>query len=233
MIKLLIRAIVLAAAVGGPMLFFRMSDVVAGVKKTIAAVTNSTVEETTDLASVAPPASAPTPVTVARPVPLEGAPVHGFEEVLRFDVSPHWIMSRWTRVSTGMAQLKLQGYRVLLVTGAARDDLAGSLTYYFNPQQQVQKIAFNGTTGDPTELVRYLATRFGFARRLANDGGLFVYEVPNRDGGGVRSVLRIRPAGVVKADQPHRRFHVDLEIERPEETAQSKPGGGFLSLFGQ
>jgi hypothetical protein len=61
-----------------------------------------------------------------------------------------------------------------------------------------------------------LTTRHGFVRRIANDGGLFVYEAPGENGA-VRSVLRIRPTGVVKSNEPYQRFHVDLMMERPEQ----------------
>ncbi len=60
--------------------------------------------------------------------------------MLRFDVTVEWVMQRWPRVSTGLPYLQLQGYRVPLVTGTKVADLAGSLTYYFNARQQVQRI---------------------------------------------------------------------------------------------
>jgi len=227
LVKMLVRSVLLGAAVGGPMLFFRASDVWNGARRTLAALTTAPADEPAS----APDGSAPVPPVAPAPIasksPIDSPPVRTLEEVLRFDVSPRWVMDQWARVSTGMAQLQLQGYRVLLVTGTGRDDLAGSLTYYFNPHQQLQKITFNGTTGDATKLVRLLVTRYRFVLRLTNDGGLFVYEGPSVEGEGVRSVLRIRPSGVVKADEPHQRFHVDLMLERPEPLAPSSPRRGF------
>ncbi|MCX7427435.1 MAG: hypothetical protein NTW96_17620, partial [Planctomycetia bacterium] len=70
--------------------------------------------------------------------------------------------------------------------------------------------------GDVTKQVRLLTTRHSFVRRLANDSGLFVYEVPGEKGD-VRGVLRIRPTGVVKSNEPYQRFHVDLMMERPQQ----------------
>ena len=64
-----------------------------------------------------------------------------------------WVLARWPRVSTRLANLDLQGYRVPLVSGTADGDLAGSLTYYFNSQQRVQRITFIGSTGDARPLV--------------------------------------------------------------------------------
>ena len=49
---------------------------------------------------------------------LQGRPrSRSLDEVLRFDLTPDWILHRWPRVSTGLAQLDLQGYRVPLVSG--------------------------------------------------------------------------------------------------------------------
>lgn len=148
------------------------------------------------------------------PGSLEGTPVDDLSEVLRFDLTPGWIVNRWPRVSAGLAHLELQGYRVPLVTGTAEDDLAGALTYYFNPRQQVQRITFYGTTGDTRRLVDLVTGRFGFARRLINDASVFVFEIPGSNGRAISS-LWIRPAKVIKTSDPRRRFEVALVIERP------------------
>lgn len=135
-------------------------------------------------------------------------------EVFRFDVSPRWVADNWPRVSTALAQLELQGYRVPLVTGSAEDDLAGSLTYYFNPWQQLQRITFIGTTGDVRRLVTFMTSKHGFARRLTNDPGQFLYEVPGPTGT-PRGILWIRHFPVLKADRPHERYEVNLTLDRP------------------
>jgi hypothetical protein len=154
--------------------------------------------------------SAPAPVTTAPP-----PPVHDLASVLRFNITPAWIMGRWPQVSTGLANMRLQGYRVPLVTGAREDDLAGSLTYYFSSQQQVQQITFLGTTGNVNKLVRLLTGRYGFVRRLTNDPSLFIYERTSPRGG-PKSVARISMAGLITRDDPRRRFRVELILHRPQ-----------------
>jgi hypothetical protein len=164
--------------------------------------------------ATAPPAPAAALLPGAIPN-VEGPTVQDLAEILRFDVTPEWILRRWPRVSTGLARLQLQGYRVPLVTGTAESDLAGALTYYFNPQQQLQQITFQGTTGDARNLVAFLAGRLHFVRRLTNDPGLTVYEAVRSDGKPAGSV-RIRSAGIVKASEPFTRFDVELALERLE-----------------
>lgn len=155
------------------------------------------------------------PATPPKNVPLADA--------LRFDMTLRDLTARWPRVSTSLADLQLQGYRVPLVTGTSQTDLAGSLTYYFNPRQQVQRITFQGTTGDGTELVRLLTVQYGFRRRLTNDPSIFVYEVP-APRGEAQSVLFLKVAPVLAANRPRQRFDVSLVMERPgEESVVSRP----------
>jgi uncharacterized protein DUF6690 len=146
--------------------------------------------------------------------PLEGAAVSNLAEVLRFDVTPGWVVARWPRVSAGLAELQLHGYRVPLVTGTSNDDLAGALTYYFNHQHQVQRITFHGSTGDYRRLTTLLTSYYGFGRRPTNSPGVFLYEVPQNQNQ-ARSYLWIEPSPIIKADEPRRRFDVTLVLERP------------------
>jgi len=164
--------------------------------------------------TAAQPAHEPTPPPVAA-VDSTPMPMPRLDEVLRFDVTVEWVMQRWPRVSTGLPHLRLQGYRVPLVTGTSLSDLAGSLTYYFNARQQVERITLRGATGDPRALLQLLVGRHHFTRRLTNDPGLILYEAVNADNKQVGK-LSIRSSAVVKADQPYNRFEIDLVMDRGE-----------------
>jgi hypothetical protein len=137
-------------------------------------------------------------------------PVVDLAEAFRFDVTPGWIFQRWPRVTTAVADERLQGYRVMLITGTRDDDLAGALTYYFNPQQRCQRIAFQGTTGDPRRLARLLVERFQLRRQASDDAGLHLYQT--RWNGKPISEAKIRPASVVRANAPLARYEVSLMI---------------------
>jgi hypothetical protein len=141
------------------------------------------------------------------------APLPSLAEVLRLDVTVDWVLHRWPRVTTGMPELQLQGYRVPLVSGTSVADVAGSLTYYFNTGQQVQRITLRGTTGDPSVLAAILTSRYHFTRRLTNDPSFVFYEAVDSSNRPVGS-LKIRSAPVVSASQPHSRFMVDLVLDR-------------------
>ncbi len=207
----------LMLATGGPITLFSAPDLLAGIKRSWsrgpAAATTAYQQPTSETSSLAEAAAAS-----AKPVGLDaatdGLPLPTLGEVLRFDVTVEWVMQRWPRVSTGLPNLQLQGYRVPLVTGTTIADLAGSLTYYFNAQQQVERITFRGTTGNPSALITILAGQYRFVRRLTNDPGLVLYETVDANNHPAGKVT-IRSAKVVRADQPYCRFEVDLVIDRP------------------
>ncbi|GAB6165342.1 hypothetical protein JCM19992_13420 [Thermostilla marina] len=167
-----------------------------------------------------PPMSIESPPPVSELVEIDMIPL---ESAFRFDVTPDWILAHWPRVSAGLAELRLQGYRVPLTTGTREDDIAGSLTYYFTPEQTVQRITFHGTTGNPNRLVAFLARNYGFVHRKTNHAGLFLYVVPepgNVDE--VRSFLWIRPKQILHQADRYHRFDLELVIERP-----SRPGARY------
>ncbi|MEO8495680.1 MAG: DUF6690 family protein, partial [Planctomycetota bacterium] len=66
------------------------------------------------------------------------------EHILQFNVTPEWIVQRWSRVSTIRSDTGLDGLRVALVTGTNLEDVAGSLTYYFDKQRQLRRVTFDG-----------------------------------------------------------------------------------------
>jgi hypothetical protein len=171
--------------------------------------------QTTGFASqMQPPtllANSGTPATSAAP-PVEGAKSHSVAEVFRFDVAKEWVYGNWARKSTGLADPELFGVRVPLVTGTGLADLAGSLTYAFNQQGQVQHISFLGRTADTTQLIQFVTTTYQLERRDA-PAGEQLYQIGSGDQ--VQSELRTRPESVLWSASPHGSFVVELELERP------------------
>jgi hypothetical protein len=204
----------LLAAAAGPAIYYGSPNYWKSVKQEWSSALGSTPKPAADGAAAGTAPQTASVSATPRADQWEGETVRDLTEVLRFDVTHAWILQRWPRVSTGSAYLQLQGYRVPLVTGTAESDLAGSLTYYFGPGQEVQRIAFHGTTGDPRNLVKTVTTRFNFAHRPANDPSLFIYESVT-SGGKPQGRLRIRSAGVVKASNAYQRFAVDLVMDKP------------------
>jgi hypothetical protein len=148
-------------------------------------------------ASTATPASAP-PATV----PLE--------EAIRFDVTPEWVTSRFTQVSSIVGDSEHVGLRVLLVSGATPTDVAGSLTFHFNQQQQVQRITLHGVTGDHSRLGELVVHKFGL--RPTQTTNLAQYyggdlNVPT-------SSLAVTALPIVRPEAPLARAAVALDLRR-------------------
>jgi hypothetical protein len=217
MFKRLFFLAIMMGAVGVPYLLTASSSLWNSVTS---ATTGSTEEKSTAAASPNDPKTAPhlaggatSGLTAPKATPIEGNSVQDLNEVFRFDGSPEWVMTRWPRVTAGLAELDLQGYRVPLVTGTSAGDLAGSLTYYFDKDQHVAHITFHGTTGDPRKLISLVTSRFSLVQQKTDDPRIGLYQV--KWNGKPLSELRIRPASVVRSNQPHTRYQVDLAVKRP------------------
>ncbi|MDA7980108.1 MAG: hypothetical protein MPJ50_15180 [Pirellulales bacterium] len=153
---------------------------------------------------------------------LTGPEVISFTELLRFEITTDWIFQHWDRVSTVTEQPTLQGYRVPVVTGTQPFDLAGSLSYYFDKDQKLQRIVFHGNTGDPRPLAQWVTTQHALRARESNQAGLQLYQ--RQWHGQPVSELRVSPASVVRQEQTFAKYQVDLLLERPVGSTIFKPG---------
>jgi len=153
------------------------------------------------LAVAAPQANA------ARP---EAPPIVSLTEAIRFNVTPAWLFGRWPRVTAGLPEGELQGYRVPLVTGTREDEVTGSLTYYFNARQICQKITLVGATGDLRKITAEVVGRFGLHRQTSDDAGMHLYQT--RWNGKPVSELKIKAVNVVKSSEPFARYEVNLVL---------------------
>ena len=154
----------------------------------------------------------------------------GLDQIFRLDVKPGWVLANWKRVTTGLSDVDLQGYRVVLITGTGETDLAGSLSYYFDNLQRLRRITFAGTTGDTRPLVAFFEQRFGFRHQVTREARVVTYAIPRsrfRLPGRRRnqlperqSRLEITPAPVVSRGNPNARFGVELRLE-----VKQRPGG--------
>jgi hypothetical protein len=215
MLKRLFFLSFMMAAVGVPYLMTASSGWLDSLKSGFTSDANGT----PPAPGVAPPATpgahpaafGAAPATPTRQ-PIEGYTVHDLADVLQFDGTPGWVMARWPRVTSGLAAVDLQGYRVPLVTGTGAGDLAGSLTYYFNKEQRIEHITFHGTTGDPRKLIALVTQRYHLEPQKTDDPSLTLYQV--KWNGKPQSELLIRPMRVLRADQPNARYEIDLALMR-------------------
>jgi hypothetical protein len=142
---------------------------------------------------------------------LVGTRVNDLREVMRFDISPNWVTQRFSRVTTVLADLKLEGLRVPIVTGTQVDDLAGTLTYYFDGGGKLQRVTIHGFTGDPNRLVGAMTKHYGLTREPALEAGVYT----TRWNGLPVHFLRLTHASVIYSDALHQKYTVFLELNQP------------------
>jgi hypothetical protein len=143
-------------------------------------------------------------------VAVESRHTDSFEKVFRFDLTPRMVTERWSRLSTGLGDVNLQGYRVPLVTGTDPTDLAGSLTYYFDSTPRMRRITFLGSTGDPARIIDFMARQYGFRQARGANPRVITYRTRYGHAGS----LEITPAEVLDRDQAATNYRVELTISR-------------------
>jgi hypothetical protein len=226
----LIIASLLGASIGVPYFATRAGDNAAAPTPPAPAAAPTSAFAAPPLAA---PATGPT-ATLGSPVAVTTAPSTAtaprspsVDQALRFNVTKEWVYRSWDRKSTGPTDVGLYAVRVAMVSGTQPSSLAGSLTYYFNTQNQVEHISFRGRTGDPSRLIRFLMQTYQFQPASAPPGEQ-LYQVADR--GGVQSELRTRPEPIASTSSPHAAHAIELELARPGSERYLPPRGPFLQV---
>ncbi|HEV7283186.1 MAG TPA: DUF6690 family protein [Pirellulaceae bacterium] len=147
-----------------------------------------------------------------------------FDQIVRFDLTPDLITQNWSRVTTTQSEHFLLGMRVAVVTGPEISDLAGSMTYYFDDQDQLQRISLQGFTGDASRLIAHCEQGYKLEKQASLDAGMYV----SLWNGMPTSVLHVARAPVIRADSPRTQYYVTLEINRPSAHMQLSPQASAL-----
>jgi len=140
-------------------------------------------------------------------------------EALYFDATPEWIAQRWPRVTTRLPSMEYHGIRVPLVAGYELDGVAGTLTYYFDGNSQVQRITISGYTGDYEPTAGLLQHRFGLRQYASVGTALYLAYWEGRPIG----MLRIEEAALAETDKPETRYRVEIELNLPRPGASLSP----------
>lgn len=147
-----------------------------------------------------------------------------FDQIVRFDLTPDSITQNWSRVTTTQSEHFLLGMRVAVVTGPEISDLAGSMTYFFDDQDQLQRISLQGYTGDASRLIAHCEQAYKLEKQASLDAGMYI-ALWN---GMPTSVLHVARAPVIRADSPRTQYYVTLEINRPSSRMQLSPQASAL-----
>ncbi len=151
-----------------------------------------------------------------QPAERTGPPGVPVTELLRFDISPDWVRDQWTEIGGQYPDAGLLAIRVPIVTGTAPEDIAGSLTYFFDRQHRVQRIRLHGYTGDVRVLSQFVQERFGLKPYASIEPLLLLAFRAKRPVG----VMRVQLSSSRAARATTAKYLVDLELNAPGKESQ-------------
>ena len=143
---------------------------------------------------------------------LVGTQISDLRDVLRFDITPDDVPKKFSRVSTVLSDLSLRALRVPLVTGTKAEDIAGTLTYYFDTSGKLQRLTIHGFTGEPGNLLNLMTGQYGLRSEPTLEAGVYT----RRWNGQPVHFLRLTHAPVVFSDAIHQKYTVFLELNQPD-----------------
>jgi hypothetical protein len=139
------------------------------------------------------------------------------EEAFRFDVSPEWVSRRWPRVSMVHGGLDHLGMRVAWVSGTRLDDVAGSLTYYFDQHHRLQRITFTGQAAEPRRLLAAVIPAYGLKSLPTTEAAHYVSGDPKQP----TSEVIVKHLPVIAAEPAAPRVEVSLDLGRGDALSPS------------
>jgi hypothetical protein len=143
---------------------------------------------------------------------ISGATAVPLEQAFRFDLTPQWVASHWPRVSTVLGEVQQLGMRVALVSGTRSDDVAGSLTYFFDQHHQLQRITFTGLTADPRRLLATVVTPNGLKSQPTTSAARYIAGDPARP----TSEVTVRFLPVIVANTERSQAEVAIDLRRAD-----------------
>jgi hypothetical protein len=149
--------------------------------------------------------------TVPGPLPVT------LEEAFRLDVTPQWVTSRWPRVSTVLGEPNQLGMRVAFSSGTRPDDVAGSLTYYFDDHHQLQRITFYGLTGDEQRLLAWLVNAYRLQTAPTTGVARYISGPSDKP----TSSVTVRHLPVVRTDASYARVEVAVDLTRGDAASRT------------
>ena len=143
---------------------------------------------------------------------LIGYQIRDLRDVMRFDIGPDWVIDRFSRVSTVLADMNLKGLRVPIVTGIKADDIAGTMTFYFDRSDRLQRLTLHGFTGNTKRFSETMVANYGLKKEPALEAGAYT----KRWNGHPVHFMRLTHAPVVYSDAVHQKYTVFLELNQPD-----------------
>ena len=146
---------------------------------------------------------------------MSGPIGYSVADLLRFDLTPNWVMKTWNLVTSDLPNTSLTGMRVPIVTGTEPTDVAGSLTYYFNKNQRLERVTLHGYCADPSSVLALAQQRFALRQYASQGTPIYLAYFGDQP----ISIMRVEAMPKKDEGSSSRQYEIDLELNLPRQGA--------------
>lgn len=128
---------------------------------------------------------------------------------LRWDLPRGYLLWQHPHAAIVPTERNLLGYRIPFTTGLQPQDLTGTLTYYFDAKDQLQRMELSAASGNPWPMTQWLLPQFRLQPIASPDPNIRLAILKSRDQ--TQSLLAVAIGKAPSASSSHELF---LELNR-------------------
>lgn len=128
---------------------------------------------------------------------------------LRWDLPRGYLIWQHPNAAIVPTERNLLGYRIPFTTGLQPHDLTGTLTYYFDSKDQLQRMELSAASGNPWPMTQWLLPQFRLQPIPSTHPNVRLAILKSRDK--PQSLLAVASGNASSASTPHELF---LELNR-------------------
>jgi hypothetical protein len=138
---------------------------------------------------------------------------------LRWDLPRGYLLWQHPNAAIVPTERNLIGYRIPFTTGFQPQDLTGTLTYYYDAKEQLQRMELSAASGNPWPMTQWLLPQFHLQPIISLDPNVRLATLKSRDK--TQSLMAVATGKAPSGSPPHELF---LELNRSTDL-----GLGFYS----
>jgi|694.fasta_scaffold00715_3 hypothetical protein len=128
---------------------------------------------------------------------------------LRWDLPRGYLLWQHPNAAIVPTERNLLGYRIPFTTGLQSQDLTGTLTYYFDAKDQLQRMELSAASGNPWPMTQWLLPQFHLQPIASLQPNIRLAILKSREK--TQSLLAVATGEAPSASSPHELF---LELNR-------------------
>jgi hypothetical protein len=145
---------------------------------------------------------------------------------LRWDLPRGFLIWQHPNAAIVPTERNLLGYRIPFTTGLQPQDLTGTLTYYFDSKDQLQRMELSAASGNPWPMTQWLLPQFRLQPIPSTRPNVRLAILKNHDK--PQSLLAVAYGNASSASTPHELF---LELNRSTDLGLGFHSSQLLQLI--